>query len=77
MKPAHLLFCLALGTIAGQACAKENCSVFRANLMGLEWAEEHCEQTPKIKEWMAEERIRVAQERKQRQAEEAASANQK
>jgi hypothetical protein len=73
MKPASLLFCCVLAAFAAPVHAKENCSVFTANFLGLEWAEENCEQTPKIKAWMAEERLRKAAERK-KELEEAANA---
>lgn len=65
MKLAPLFFFIALSAISTQTYAKENCSVFRANFLGLEWALENCEMTPKIQAWIKEERERKANESKQ------------
>jgi len=73
MKPATLLVLLTFAACAGQAHAKENCSVFTANFLGLEWTLENCELTPKINAWIAEERKRKEAERIQAEKEAAAA----
>lgn len=62
-----LLFALILSTLTGLAHAKRDCSMFWANLIGLEAALQECNPTSKFNAWAREERARVASEERVKQ----------
>ncbi len=53
-----LLFALILSTLTGLAHAKRDCSMFWANLIGLEAALQECNPTSKFNAWAREERVK-------------------
>ncbi len=63
MKHVYFFAILLAGTMQVHAENKQDCSVFYANLIGLEPALKTCALTPRFLAWVKEERIRLEREK--------------